>query len=233
MNYITELELWKPVTISGYEHYWISNEGRVLNSRTGRFLKPGLSHGYPYVNLLNKGEVISRKVHRLVGLAWIPNTDNKKTINHIDGRKTNNHVDNLEWMSHLENIQHACDTGLSVYHRDKLLNDKEKIEEMLLQGLSYAEIAKVYDCSDSTIRRFAIDNNLRGLKKYVNRVTLTNNQVLEAYNLLSEGKSLNSIGKSLGVSYNSVRGRLNKFYGKNHIDEVIMKYRKIPRRVFI
>lgn len=222
-NYITdieELELWKPVTIKGYEHYWVSNEGRVLNSRTGRFLK--LSSGrdeYPYVALSSKGNVSVVRVHRLVGLAWIPNPDNKKTINHIDGRKTNNHVDNLEWMTMQENIRHACDTGLSVYHMDKLLVDKEKIEEMLLQGLTYTDIAKVYDCHHYTIKRFVMDNNLRE-SRYASRIT--DNQVQEAYKLLSKGENLVSIGRSLGVSRNTVRRHLNKFYGKSHIDEIML-----------
>ena len=122
-NYITELELFKPITIEGYEHYWVSNEGRVLNSRTGRFLKPGLSGGYPSVNLSSKSVMSTARVHRLVGLAWIPNPDNKKTINHIDGSKTNNHVDNLEWVSLEDNLKHARETGLNVYHRDKTKGD--------------------------------------------------------------------------------------------------------------
>src|SRR5699024_9812635 len=118
MNYIIESELFKPLTIEGYEHYWVSNQGRVSNSRTGRFLKPNLNRGYLQVTLSNKGVKINKYVHRLVGLVWIPNPDNKETINHIDGVKTNNHVDNLEWMTHLENMQHAHDTGLNVYHMD-------------------------------------------------------------------------------------------------------------------
>src|SRR5699024_3752121 len=177
--------------------------------------------GYHQVTLSNKGNRSVVKVHRLVGLAWIPNPDNKKTINHIDGRKTNNHVDNLEWMTIQENLQHAFETGLKIYHMDKLLANKDKIEGMLLQGLSCRKIAKVYDCSDVTISNFIIENNLRG-PNYTDRIDLTNDQVQEAYILLTEGKSLISIGKSLGVSYGTVRNRLNKFYGKSHIDEIIL-----------
>lgn len=225
MNYITdieELELWKAVTIEGYEHYWVSNGGRVMNSRTGIFLKPSLNHGYHQVVLSSAGDRITRKVHRLVGLAWIPNPDNKKTINHIDGSKTNNHVDNLEWMTLQENLKHAHDTGLHIYqYRDKLLADKEKIEDMLIKGFSYRKIANVYDCSSDTIREFVIDNNLR-VSNYAYGIPLTNDQIQEAYELLSKKESLRSIGKTLGVSYSTVRSRLNKLYGKGHIDEIML-----------
>jgi len=220
MNYIIESELFKPVTIKGFEHYLVSNQGRVSNSRTGRFLKPGLSGGYPCVVLYNEGVKITITVHRLVGLSWIPNPDNKKTINHIDGVKTNNRVENLEWMTHQENMQHAHKTGLvKAYHKDKLLADKEKIEEMLLKDLTYVEIAKVYDCSINTISRFVMDNNLQ-VSNYSSRIT--DDQIQEAYELLSKGKSLSSIGRALGVSYQVVRRHLNKFYGKDHIDELML-----------
>ena len=232
-NYITdieELELWKPVTIEGYEHYWVSNQGRVMNSRTGCFLKPGLSQNkYLCVQLHNNGNNLSVTVHRLVGLAWIPNPDNKRTINHIDGIKTNNKVENLEWATHQENMQHAFETGLINYRRDKLLAEKVKIKGMLLKGLNYKEIAKVYDCGTNTIRMFVIDNNLRESKKYASKIT--NELILESYNLLSEGNSLNNIGRSLGYNPATIRTHLNKLYGKDHVEEVMSKYRKIPKRV--
>ena len=83
--------------IPGYEGlYEVSNLGRVR--RNGRILKP-LKHrdGYLKIDLNKQGIRKGVYIHRLVGLAFIPNPDNLPCINHKDEDKTNNTVKNLEW----------------------------------------------------------------------------------------------------------------------------------------
>lgn len=50
-------------------------------------------------------------IHRLVALAFIPNSENKRFVNHIDTNRSNNHVDNLEWCTSKENNQHSMNLG--------------------------------------------------------------------------------------------------------------------------
>lgn len=109
-------EEWRD--IQGYEgNYMVSNYGRVksLPRKTAhiRILKPRLDKGgYLYLGLTKDGKPKTYKVHRLVGNAFIPNPENKYSINHIDGKKINNMVFNLEWATRKEQARHAVDTGL-------------------------------------------------------------------------------------------------------------------------
>ncbi len=120
-----ENEIWKPV--NGYESiYSVSNLGRVkmlgrkwLSSgfervSNERLIKPFLNKNkWHRVSLVIDNKNVKKfQLHRLVGIAFIPNPENKPEINHIDGNPSNNKVENLEWCTRAENAQHACDTGL-------------------------------------------------------------------------------------------------------------------------
>ena len=67
--------------------------------------------GYKRVKLTQNGKRKSFLIHRLVALAYIPNTYNKPIVNHINSNRTDNRVENLEWVTHKENSQHASRNG--------------------------------------------------------------------------------------------------------------------------
>ena len=117
---------WK--AIEGFEGvYLISDCGLVQSvSRTidhpkhgfqfieGRILKPGTDGwGYQFVYLRKDGKSHMRKLHRLVAIAFIENSDNCPEVNHEDGNKKNNHHSNLKWCTSQYNMQHSFAMGLN------------------------------------------------------------------------------------------------------------------------
>lgn len=52
------------------------------------------------------------KVHRIIAETFIPNPENKPSVNHKDGNKANNELDNLEWATYSEQQIHAIKIGL-------------------------------------------------------------------------------------------------------------------------
>ena len=84
----------------------VSNE-KMTRFTKGRILKQSNDkHGYLHVNISIDEKWVTKKVHRLVAQAFIPNLNNLPQINHKDNDRTNNNVSNLEWCSHSYNIQY-------------------------------------------------------------------------------------------------------------------------------
>ena len=108
----------KFILINGLDNFAVSNHGNIKNVKTGRLLTPQLNkRGYLAYTFYQRGVKKNLRIHRLVGLYFVPNPDNKPYINHKDGDKTNNHAENLEWCTAKENDVHA---------RKNKLKDQEK-----------------------------------------------------------------------------------------------------------
>jgi hypothetical protein len=96
------IEEWRD--INGYDNYQVSNLGRVQNTTSGHVMKLFRNNSkYLCVVLSIKGTKTTHKIHRLVAQQFIPNPNNKTTVDHIDNKATeNNNVSNLRWATRQE-----------------------------------------------------------------------------------------------------------------------------------
>lgn len=106
------IEVWKNIN----ERYEVSNMGRVkrleytqynpLTKTYSEFkekiLKPDVVRGYERVEITIDNTRIKKSVHRLVAEHFIPNPENKYSVDHINGVRDDNRVVNLRWATHSE-----------------------------------------------------------------------------------------------------------------------------------
>lgn len=102
--------------VIGNNNYSISNNGQLINRRGEVKTPQEDTDGYLKVDLYSGSKRSTKRIHRLVAEAFIPNPYNKPDINHKDGNKHNNSVANLEWVTKSENMRHAYQTGLAKPH---------------------------------------------------------------------------------------------------------------------
>ena len=102
----TEIEVWKE--IPDYDAYEASSLGNIRNKKRNQVMaKYQTKLGYERITLRKNNKYVSVDVHRLVAITFLPNVEDKKTVNHINRKKNDNRVSNLEWATHSEQVHHC------------------------------------------------------------------------------------------------------------------------------
>jgi len=103
-------ELWVNIKFKIWNHYQVSNLGRLRNLRTKRFIRASKGPRFYYsIGLINKKRRKTFLVHRLVAEAFCKKPTfsgvYSLVVHHKDGNSSNNNANNLIWTTQLNNIR--------------------------------------------------------------------------------------------------------------------------------
>ena len=133
--------------IYGFPDYYVTSDGNIWSNKSYKLLLPAPdSSGYLTVSLQSNGKQSTKRLHRLVAEAFVPNDDpaHKTTVDHIDNDKTNNRADNLQWLSNADNIRKSKCKPVMLF--DTLSGDVEQFK-------SQTEAAAFLSCSTQYMSR--------------------------------------------------------------------------------
>lgn len=211
--------------------YVVTKYGNIINVLTGKVLKQTLdSKGYPAVIIHHNKKQKCIRIHRELGIHFIPNPDPDRfnVIKHIDGDKTNYDLGNLEWTDMKGNTEHALRTGLHVPlsledgGNSKYTNEQiENICKMMASGeYTINEISTITGIPSGTVRYVKNGEAWTGIsskydvsnckKDVASKPSVSEETIRYACELLQEGKTkISDISKITGISTSMLSGMKN------------------------
>ena len=119
------METWKPL----YDHYEVSNMGKVRNKDNGREIstKKADFTGYCRITIKNGERYTTRTVHRVVAEAFLERPEGGTEVHHKNGDKTDNRAENLEWVNKADHAKKDKErrNGRPTKHRENFLARKK------------------------------------------------------------------------------------------------------------
>lgn len=203
------------------DSYFISNYGRLFNTKSGYMTRPNITkNGYALYRLIHKdGTYAIYLSHRLVMLCFQPNPKSSELqVNHINGRKYANYIENLEWATGSENMDHCYRNNLEINGEDHpwadMTNEQaHEVCRLLEQRIPYKEISRRVFGDESRIRAICAIKNHRNWKnvgRYYNipvsnsnKQQFSDQELYELYQLTKENLTAKEIAIKFGIPINT------------------------------
>lgn len=152
--------------LSDYPDYFITSDGVVISRKykKERILKQQDVNGYKRIRIYGK----NIGVHRLVGIAYIENPEQKPFINHLNGDKHDNRAENLEWCTPAENNRHAEKVLGFVRHKIEVKYGRDNhSSKRVAQIGSDGNVIETFDCIRHAAKSLGVKT--QGISKVANK----------------------------------------------------------------
>ena len=164
----SNMEMFKYVYLNNEKtNFMISSKGRIFSlnfNKSGEIkeLKTTLNKdGHKQITLKFKGKNYSRRIHRLVAEAFIPNPNCLPQVNHIDEDKSNNRCDNLEWCD----SKYNCNYG----SRNKKGSENRLNIDHTPKRVICLETKEIYDSMAQASKEIYNTDNANGISRCINK----------------------------------------------------------------
>ena len=136
-----------------------SNDGKIkhLNSPIKRIQEEderpqyySQCHRYKIVRIYSK----SYYVHRLVAAAFHGACPTGLVVDHIDGNSINNNAENLRYITSCENVSRARINKPTKFSDQQIREIKEMVKRRKSLGLLKKDIAKIFNITNQTLKRY-------------------------------------------------------------------------------
>ena len=149
--------------VRDYPGYAVSEHGRVVSFRRGRFreLKPTLkSNGYHQLMLCSDGGRVKAKLlHHVVLETFVSKKPDGMETRHLNGIKTDNRIDNLKWGTPMENkedrVRHRTNFKFPIYRGREVATaklDEQKVREILTSQAPARVFAQKFGVSKTAVK---------------------------------------------------------------------------------
>lgn len=168
-------QIWKTITVEGASRYEVSTYGFVKNKESGKILNYSAGkNGYVVVVLAHdsgNGNKMRIPVHILVAKTFIPNPENKPTVDHINRIRNDNRIENLRWYDYKE----QCGNKNLVKKRGISIDQFNVDMNLVKTWDSMALIEKTLGINRITVRKSCITKNI--YSNYYWRFSSERNQI--------------------------------------------------------
>ena len=199
--------------LKDYPNYYISDEGKVYSTKSGKTLelKASKSRGYLYASFWINGNLYRKQIHRLVLSTFSPIPEmNKYQVNHKDENRENNKLDNLEWCTAKYNNNYG--TRIEKFVAALKKNSKERAK-----NISKALKGKKKSPAHRELMIKTLEANREKMIEANRKKVL---QYDQNYNLITSFSSIAEAGEALGISHSTIWRYCNSlklFRGKYYL----------------